>query len=110
MYQFLEIKKLEFYFDGVTGTTLFTLETPFSKGGTVPTNLLVLSPLDVVTVVLLLFNNETLSFLTVILLPLFGDVVDMDAANRVFGACEGALLPLPILFGRLELDDDVSEK
>ena len=64
----------------------------------------------VVTVVLLLFNNETLSFLTVILLPLFGDVVDMDAANRVFGACEGALLPLPILFGRLELDDDVSEK
>ena len=110
MYQFLEIQKLEFYFDGVTGTTLFTLETPFSKGGTVPTNLLVLSPLDVVTVVLLLFNNETLSFLTVILLPLFGDVVDMDAANRVFGASEGALLPLPILFGRLELDDDVSEK
>ena len=34
------------------------------------------------------------------------DAVDMDAANRVFDAREGALLPLPILFGRLELDDD----
>lgn len=89
---------------------MLTLETPFSKGGTVPTNLLVLSPLDVVTVALLLFNNDTLSFLTVMLLPLFEDVVDMDAANRVFDAREGVLLPLPILFGRLELDDDVSEK
>ena len=88
---------------------MLTLETPFSNGGTVPTNLLVLSPLDVVTVVLLLVNNDTLSFLTVILLPLFEGADDIDAANRVFGAIEDVLLPLPILFGRLE-EDDVSEK
>ena len=108
-FRFVEGQQLEIYFDGATGTTLFTLETPFSNGGTVPTNLLVLSPLDVVTDVLLLFNNGTLSFLTELLLPLFEVAVDMDAAKRVFDARDGALLPLPILFGRLELDG-VSEK
>ena len=86
------------HFDGVTGTT-------FSRGGTVPINLLVLSPLDVVTVVLLLvFNN--LSFLTVILLPLPEGAGDMDAAKRLL---VGVLLLVLTLFGRLELDD-VSEK
>ena len=98
------------YFDGVPGITLLTLVIPFSKGGTVPTNLFVLSPLEAVTVILLLlFNIVILSFLVVTLLPLLEGADDMDAATRVFGAAEEVLFPLPTVFGRLELDVD-SEK
>ena len=98
------------YFDGVPGITLPTLAIPFSKGGTVPTNLLVLSPLEAATaILLLLLNIVILSFLVLILLPLLEGADDMDAATRVFGAAEEVLLPLPTAFGRLELDGD-SEK
>ena len=84
---------------------MLALETPFSKGGTVPTNLLDLSALEVVTVVLLLlFNNDSFSFLAVILATLFeGADAEPGAASRAFDAAEDVLLPLPILFGRLEL-------
>ena len=89
---------------------MLTLVIPFSKGGTVPTNLFVLSPLEAVTVILLLlFNIVILSFLVVILLPLLEGADDMDAATRVFGTAEEVPFPLPTVFGRLELDVD-SEK
>ena len=77
-----------------------------SKGGTVPTNLLVLSPLDAMTVVPpLLFNIDNLSFLIVRLLLLLDVDDDVESANRLLDANGGAVLLVPILFGRLELDD-----
>ena len=95
------------YFDGATGTTLFPPGVPFSMGGTVPTILLALSPplvVVVLVIVLLLFISDNLSFFKLfVLLPLFEED-DTDPPNRVVEVDEGVLLPLPILFGRLELD------
>lgn len=88
-------------------TTLPTVGTTLSRGGTVPTNLLALSPLDAVTVVLLplVVNIDNLSFLIVVILLLLLDGDDdIDAANRLFDANGGEVLLVPILFGRLELD------
>ena len=77
-----------------------------SKGGTVPPKLLVLSPLDAVTVVPpLLFNIDNLSFLIVRLLLLFDVDDDVESANRLVDVNGGAVLLVPILFGRLEVDD-----
>ena len=90
-------------------TTLSTVGTPLSGGGTVPTNLLALSPLDAVTVVLpLLFSIDNLSFLIVILLLLLFDADDdVDSANRLTVDANGGgvVLLVPTFFGRLELDD-----
>ena len=94
------------YFDGATGTTLFADGVPFSRGGTLPTILLALSLVVValVVVALLLFISDNLSFFKLVaLLPLF-EGADTDPPNRVVDVEESVLLPLPILFGRLELD------
>ena len=95
------------YFDGATGTTLFPPGVPFSMGGTVPTILLALSPplvVVVLVIVLLLFISDNLSFFKLfVLLPLFEEE-DTDPPNRVVEVDKGVLLPLPILFGRLEFD------
>ena len=87
---------------------MFAPAAPFSRGGTVPTNLLVLSPpLDVVELleVLLFSIRDNFSFfkLVVPLLPLF-EGADADPPNRVLDVEEDVPLPLPILFGRLEFD------
>ena len=86
---------------------MLTPAAPFSRGGTVPTSLLVLSPaLEFAELleVLLLLIIDNLSFfkLVVLLLPLFVGA-DTFPLARVLDD-EDVLLPFPILFGRLEFD------